>query len=230
MAGLVEILSFCRQQKLTYDIQITDRPGHATNLARKAQVNPSTLTGFLSEKPRVKQLRPATLRAISDSTGVPLPPELATPIKMSAAMRQVSNGMPRDVPLHSLIAAPVVSAYYWNRTVADYAPRPTGIAHSSKVFAVRMPDETMDGWRRVNELIFIDPVRAVAEGDHAFIELANANDPNGPGVHMIRRVIRRRPAGVVLATWGLEPSEVSIPRTTVLTFFRILEWSEVIGI
>lgn len=36
MAGLAEIQSFCRQRNLTYDIHVTDHPGHATKLARQA--------------------------------------------------------------------------------------------------------------------------------------------------------------------------------------------------
>lgn len=36
MAGLAEIQSFCRQQKMLYEIHITDHPGHATELARSA--------------------------------------------------------------------------------------------------------------------------------------------------------------------------------------------------
>lgn len=36
MANLAAIQSFCRQQKLAYDLQITDRPDHATELARQA--------------------------------------------------------------------------------------------------------------------------------------------------------------------------------------------------
>lgn len=200
-----------------------------TKLARKAKLNPSTLTGFLAAIPRVKQLRPATLKAIEGASGVPLPPELADLGNPVERPPPTYDGMPRDVPIHGLIGSPIESAWYWNQTIADFAPRPPGISRSSRVFALRMPDDSMDGWRRVNELIFIDPMRAVAEGDHAFVEMANTVSPDAPSIYMIRRVMRRRPAGVVLATWGLSPEEFQMPRMQVITFLRILEWTEVIG-
>lgn len=202
----------------------------ATNLARRAKLNPSTITGFLGANPRVRAVRPATLEAIARVSNVPLPPELLASPTQAPLSRSGMETMPRDVPVHGLIASPVAGAYYWNTTAADFAPRPYGIHHNRRVFALRMPDATMDGWRRVNELIFIDPMRAVAEGDHALIELANTPAPNEPSVYVIRRVVRRRPAGVTLATWGLNPEEIEMKRTAVMSFLRVLEWTEVIGI
>jgi hypothetical protein len=213
---------------LRHVIDITQ--SDATKLARKARLNPSTLTGFLGSKPRVKQLRLSTLEAVSQATGIPLPPALAAVAGGQAeVMMRVAEGMPRDVPVHGLISAPIEKAYYWNQTVADFAARQAGIARSARVFGLRMPDETMDGWRRVNEMVFVDPMRAVAEGDHAFVELANTVSPDGPSIYMIRRVVRRRPSGVTLATWGLFPGEETMPRTRVITFLRVLEWPEVVG-
>lgn len=202
----------------------------ATNLARKARLNPSTLTGFLSPNPRVRQMRVSTLLAVSAATGVPLPPDLAAQAAPAERPQAVVEGMPRDVPIHGLIGAPIEKAWYWNQSVADFAPRPPGISRSARVFALRMPDDTMDGWRRVNELVFVDPMRAVAEGDHAFLELANTASPDGPSIYMIRRVVRRRPSGVALQTWGMSPTLNEIPRTQVISFHRVLEWTEVIGI
>jgi len=202
----------------------------ATNLARRAKINPSTITGFLSATPRVKAVRPATLEAIARVSNIPLPPELLVTPAQSSAPRTGADAMPRDVPVHGLIQSSVVGAYYWNPTAADFAPRPWGIQHNRRVFALRMPDESMDGWRRVNELIYVDPMRAVGEGDHAFIELGNTPAPNNPSVYVIRRVVRRRPTGVILGTWGLNPDETEMERTAVLAFLRVLEWTEVIGI
>ncbi len=201
----------------------------ATNLARRAQLNPSTLTGFMSQKPRVHAIRRSTLDAIARVSKVPLPAELASP-SAPVATAPGATTMPRDVPIHGLLAAPVIGAYYWNQSVADFAPRPPGIAHSTRVFALRSPDEEMAGWRRVNELIYVDPLWVVAEGDHAFIELANINSPDAPSVYKIRRVVQRRPIGVVLGTWGLHPTEERLERTQVLSLYRVLEWPELLGI
>lgn len=213
-----------------YIQQVLDQLGtDATNLARRAKLNPSTLTGFMRREPRVRSIRPATLEAIARASEIPLPADLANLAGQTLATRQ-DGGMPRDVPIHALIQARIRDTYYWNTTAADFAPRPPGISQNRRVFALRMPDASMDGWRRVNELLFLDPMRAVGEGDHAMVELANTISPNDHSVYMIRRVIRRRPSGVVLGTWGLDPTETEMKRTDVLSFLRVLEWSEVVGI
>jgi hypothetical protein len=214
-----------------YILRVLDELGtDATNLARKAKINPSTITGFLSKTPRVRTVRPATLEAIARVSNIPLPGELLASMSDTSSTRHSADGMPRDVPVHGLISSPVQDAYYWNTTAADFAPRPFGIQHNRRVFALRMPDDSMDGWRRVNELVYIDPMRAVAERDHAMVELANTPAPNDLSVYMIRRVLRRRPNGVVLGTWGISPASVEMPRTGVLSFLRVLEWPEVVGV
>jgi phage repressor protein C with HTH and peptisase S24 domain len=134
-----------------------------------------------------------------------------------------------DVPVHALVGSPVHGAYYWNQTVIDYTCRPPGIARATRAFAFRMPDDSMEGWRQVDELIFVDPTRAVAEGDHALVELANTEMPDNPSLYVVRRVLRRRPAGVVLQTWGLNPEEQSMPRANVLSFHKVIEWPELLG-
>ena len=42
------------------------------------------------------------------------------------------------------------------------------------------------------------------------------------------RVARRRPEGVVLATWGLSPAEERLARGDVLAMSRVLEWPELL--
>lgn len=197
----------------------------ATNVARRAGLDPSTLTRLMKAQPR-GGLRRATLEALERHFGIPLPIEMAAP---AVAKPAVMAPHTHDVPIHGLVGTHAEGRFFWNQTVLDYACRPAGISHASRVFALRMPDESMDGWRRIDELIFVDPTRTVAEGDHAFVELANSGDPNNHSLYMIRRVVRRRPAGVVLQTWGYEPKEETLPRQAVLAFHKIIEWPELLG-
>ena len=193
----------------------------ATGLARKVGLQPSTLTRFM--RGEVEKMQQATRDKIAGKTGMPAP---STAIRPGAAPAVLT--MPRDVPVHGLIGAPAQDCYYFNPTAIDFAPRPPGIAGATRAFALRMPDATMDGWRRVNELVYVDPTRAVAEGDHALIEIANRRSPNDESLFQIRRVARRRPEGVVLATWGLSPAEERLARGDVLAMSRVLEWPELL--
>ena len=218
-----------REAQLAYVRDLLDKLGtDATNLARRAKINPSTLTRFMTASGKQAALRRSTLEALAQAAKMPLPADLADPGPFTASP-SIPAAFPTDVPIHALLSAPVEAAFFWNQTAFDYAPRPPGIAQASRTFAFRMPDDTMDGWRRVNEMIYVDPMRAVAEGDHALVEMANTIDPNQHSIYVVRRVVRRRPDGVVLGTWGLNPTEQRYDRKEILSFLRIVEWPELLG-
>jgi len=198
-----------------------------SNLARRANVSPSTLTRFLAGK-GPSMLRRATIDKISAVSGVQPPTTITAATLPAAAPWAPPPPLPRDVPIHALIGAPVLSGYYWNPAIMDYAPRPPALLNARRAFAVRMPDDTMEGWRRPNELIYLDPMRAVAEGDHALIQLTNDTAPDGPDIHMIRRLVRRRGKLVTLGNWGYEPSEETLPHTRIVQMIRVIEWPELL--
>lgn len=201
----------------------------ATNLARRSGLNPSTLTRFMGDNPRSESLSRRSLEDIARFSGVPLPASLVQAASDAPVQMSIAGAMALDVPVHALVAAPADGSYYWNQTTIDVAPRLPGIARAARAFALRMPDETMEGWRRVNEMIYVDPMRAVAEGDHALVEIANTGAPDNPSLYRIRRVLRRRPDGVVLGSWGEDPAREQLTRANVLSFHRILEWPELLG-
>lgn len=198
-----------------------------TNLARLARINPSTLTRLMSPTPR-GGIRRSTLKQIADASGVPLPTNLLP--DLPHALGAVAAGaLVRDVPVHGLIGTRWPDRFYWNQTPLDLALRPPGVLRATRLFGLRMPDDSMAGWRMPGEMIYVDPMRPVAEGDHAFIEVANATAPDDHSHYMIRRVVRRRPSGVVLQTWGFDPQETTLEHGDALSFHRILEWSELLG-
>ncbi len=92
-----------------------------------------------------------------------------------------------------------------------------------------MPDATMTPWRRPNEIIFVDPTWAVADGDHTLVELSHPQDPDGPSLYIIRRFVGRRiaDATVNLLRWDAgKPTTDVLPAQRVLRLLRILEWDE----
>jgi hypothetical protein len=87
----------------------------------------------------------------------------------------------------------------------------------------------MEGWRRPNELIYLDPLRAVGEGDHALVEFGNQGDPNAPGLCAIRRIARRRGNEITLGRWGFDPGETTYRRTDIVSMTRVIEWPELLA-
>lgn len=199
-----------------------------TNLARLVNMNPSTLTRLMSSNPR-GGVRRSTLEQIARITGIPLPAALTNDLPSAApAAAGNARSLLMDVPVHALIGSREPGFYFWNQTALDYVHRPPGVARVTRLFALRMPDDSMAGWRMPGDLVYVDPTRPVAENDHAFIEVANTAMPDEPSLYVIRRVVRRRASGVVLQNWGFDPKEITVSRDTVLAYHRVMEWAELL--
>jgi transcriptional regulator with XRE-family HTH domain len=200
-----------------------------SEIARRAKLATTTLTRFMSaDDDKKRSLRRSTLRAIEQVTRIPLPPELAAAARgMEPSEEAQLDERPATVPLFALYGAPDHNDFLRNDQT-DIAPRLPGIAHNMRVYAVRMPDASMQPWRQANELIYIDPTRFAAPGDHALVELAHPRDPNHPrSVFRIRRIVaRNRDGGLRLAAHDGSDTE-TVPRERVLGAHRALEWTEV---
>jgi transcriptional regulator with XRE-family HTH domain len=199
-----------------------------TEIARRAGLSPTTLTRYMSREDEQHNLRRATLKAIEQATKVSLPAELAAAASgMAPIIEPIQEESARTVPLFALYGAPGHFDYVRNDQPSDVAPRLPGIAHNLKVFALRMPDASMAPWRRPNELLYIDPTRVAAVGDHALIEMAHPRDENHPrSVFRIRRIVaRNRDGSLRLASYDTEVIE-TVARDKVLAVHRVLEWNE----
>jgi len=211
------------------EVMRTTRTPDASNLARKARMSPSTLLRALDGK---HQPRPDTLLKLEAISRVPLPPELAAmippgPGAPAAAIADAS------VPVHALVGSRLRGRFMLNREPYEWTRRLPGIDKRLKINAVRMPDDSMQPWRKPNELVFYDPLLAVADGDHALVEFTAAqSDPNAEETYAIRRFIGRSRDGKTVRLeryWG--PPEIEeVPAERVAVLRRILEWSEVVGI
>lgn len=199
-----------------------------TEVARRARLAPTTLTRFMSREDDKHSLRPSTLRAVEQVTRVPLPPELAAAARgMEAQADQAPEEQPGTVPLFALYGALDHGDYLRNEQPTDMAPRLPGIARNMKVYAVRMPDASMEPWRHANELVYVDPTRFASPGDHALVELSHPRDPDHPrSIFRIRRIIARNRDGSLRLSSYVEQDVETVPRERVLGVHRVLEWTE----
>ena len=197
-----------------------------TDIARLADISPSTMTRLLSGQ---RSARRSTLNALESATGVPLPPEL----RAASEPRQLSEPPSRGhgtVAVYAMIGTPVQGRFYRNEAMADHVQRPPGIAHAQHVYALRMPSADMAPWRRTNELVFIDPTLLPAEGDHGLIETNHPHDPNhARSIYMVARIMAVLRDGFRLRQYGRE-GDITLKQSEVSAAFRVLEWTEVVGI
>jgi hypothetical protein len=199
----------------------------ATTLARKSKLAPSTITRFIGAKGGGVTMRLSSLKKIEDWSKIPLPASLSREnIQQNAVpVFGIKPQGRNSVPIHVLIGSTRPDVYYRNPVATDFAPRFIGIEQASRVFALRMPDTTMMPWRRVNELVYVDPTRQVAEGDHALVEFGRASVPNDEPLHVIRQLLCRQGPDATLHGWNMQGACLQ-KGDRILSLKRILEWSE----
>lgn len=216
------------------------RTSDATALAKLARLAPSTLTRILGAETRQYAPRRETLRSLLAASGVPLPPELAavaqdtSPELPSQADQAGGTGLlaTRVIPVHALIGTRFDGLFHKNTAPLEEVLAPPGLLRRRRVFAVRMPDASMQPWRRPNELVFIDPTWTVAEGDHALVEVNNGAEPDGHPLFAVRRFLGSDRRGLVYRLgrhWG-SPEVEEVQRKMIPSMQRVLEWPEVTGL
>lgn len=204
-----------------------------TELARKARIAPSTLTRMLKEGGPTHSPRPETLRQIERVSRVPLPPELANiahPDLVGAPAATAEGEL--NIPVRALVGTRIDGRYLLNREPFEWTRRLPGLARRLRVFAVRMPDDTMAPWRQPNEMVFVDPTWAIADGCHVVVYFPNTMESDGEEMVSIRRFRGRdRQAGMIrLEDYTLRGNVTELPTTKVLMMHRVVEWTEAAGI
>lgn len=205
-----------------------------SRLADGTDVEGTTLTRFMRPN-YTGELRKKTLLALQDKHRVPLPAELAALISRPASTADEGEvGAPlieapaSAIHLYAMYAVTGLPDFAKNERHGDEVPRLPGIAKARSVYAVRMPDDSMWPWRRPDELVYIDPTRVVAEGDHVLVEMSHPHNEHHPGsLFRIRRFLARNRDGTHRLQRYDSPEVETLAKARVLALHRILEWHEV---
>lgn len=102
---------------------------------------------------------------------------------------------------------------------------------TSDLRAISVDDEAMAPWREPGELIYLDPDREPAIGDHALIVMdpGAASPPNPDAVFgMVRKLIGRTATAVELQQYD-PPSRFTLPLARIVRLHRVIEWSEMLA-
>ena len=194
-----------------------------SNLARKAKLAPSTLTRFVRD-PHHK-LTPASLAAIAKVSRMPLPEDLRQLVDPDFVAAAESEFL--DV--YALIASHNDGQFFLNQTSHEQVERPASLARRERVFALRMPDDSMSPWRRPNELLFVDPTWAVGEGDHTLVRLKPSGEERNEPLHVIARYAGRTGQRLTFLRYG-DDQPLSLHPSEITARMRILEWPEISGL
>lgn len=223
--------------------QVVD--GNLTEVARRAGVSQTTVTRSMN-KGSNHPITARTVAAIAQAMRVTPPPRLlerlppgrerahqagvGAPVASRAAVSVTASGLPRDVPLYGAIVVARGPLFRLNPHAVDHAPRPPGIIAARKVFAVRMPDDSMAPWRRAGELVFVDPARPVRRGDHALFHLVDPALPDEEPLHLVRLVDAAATADAwrQAVTHCASTPEAFLDGLQVIDRVRVLEWEELI--
>jgi SOS-response transcriptional repressor LexA len=238
--------SFAQEEARRFILEVAQSANVTmTEVARRASVNQTTVTrSMASRSPHPISAR--TVAAIADAMGRAPPPWLLEALPQGrerthkagpaqAAARAPApvhaSGLIRDVPLYGALIVGRGPLFRLNPHAVDHALRPPGIIAARKVFALRMPDDSMAPWRRAGELIFIDPARPVRRGDHAMFHLADPSLPDEDPICLIRLVNAGATADAITqavahAATGPEPF---LKGLQVIDRTRVLEWEELLN-
>ncbi|GGG51483.1 repressor [Caldovatus sediminis] len=136
--------------------------------------------------------------------------------------------MPRDVPVYGTARGGPEGTFLLQRGEAvDYVRRPPGIAKARDAFALYVEGDSMVPWRRAGQLVFVNPRRPAAVGDHVVVVLQDGEDGSMPA--LLKRLERRTAEKLVLSQYNPE-IEIEIPTSRVAQIWRVMELEELLGV
>lgn len=213
-----------------------------TRLATGAGLHQTTLTQAMRDTARHSFSQQTILR-LSDRYGEPVPPGLLQrlppgrsrrgdklpPSLMPTATGAVEVASADEIAVQAVLMIGRGPFFHLNPTPSEWVPRPSSLVRSRGIAAFRAGDSSMAPWRQPDELVLVDPARAISPGCHAVIPLLDPKDQQQPEMHLLCRItgpwvpgemppleLYNPPKGFALGRLQL----ASRPK-------RVLEWQEV---
>lgn len=118
--------------------------------------------------------------------------------------------------------------FHLNGSTIDYARRGPGIIGRRGVFAIYCLGSSMEPWRKKGELVYLDSVRPARPGDHVVVECHGTDHEPGPAY--LKLLVAETATKLRLKQYNPLDDRIEIPRSRVKRVYRVIEWSEVMGI
>ncbi len=139
--------------------------------------------------------------------------------------------MPRDIPVMGTAQGGTEGVFHLNTTGGgpiDWARRPPGLVGMTSIFAIYVEGDSMVPWRQPGELLFVQDGRTPAPGNHVIV-ITQDHEPEAPARARVKKLLRRTAQTVELEQYN-PPGIITIPSANIVSLYRVLEWSEVLGL
>lgn len=137
--------------------------------------------------------------------------------------------MPKNVPVvGSSQGGDGFGWFQLNGQISDYVRRPPGIAHLRDVVATYVVGDSMRPWREQGELVYLHPTRPARTGDYVVLDLYGEDDEPGPA--LLKRLVAKTPTIYRLGQWNPLREDIEIEAVRVRKVWRVIDWSELLGV
>jgi phage repressor protein C with HTH and peptisase S24 domain len=138
------------------------------------------------------------------------------------------QSLPKDVPVLGTAIGGADGTFEANPLTGamDYVRRPPGLAANKAAFAIYLVGTSMMPWAREGALLYVDPVRPPAVGDHVLVELHAAD---GTGHGLVKLLAKRTAASIHLRQYS-PAQDIEIAARAVKRLYRICDWNELLGV
>jgi len=148
-----------------------------------------------------------------------------------AVLPPYRSEMPKDVPVYGTVVGGDgnnLVDFELNGAVVDYVRRPPRLAARADVFAAYVQGDSMIHWREPGQLVYVESAKPPRVMDYVLVEL---RPPVGEGTRpaMIKRLLAVTPTKLRLRQYN-PPRDFEVDRRTVLRFYRVLDWDELLGV
>lgn len=141
----------------------------------------------------------------------------------------IASHMPRDVPVLGTASAGAAGDFtIMNGDTVDYVRRTPRIMGRKDVFALWVRSDSMSPWREPGALIYCEAARAPQNGDYVVLEMA-PEPGNDFRAAFLKRLVSSGGDTYKVLQYN-PPLEYTIPKRDVQAVYRVLDWSELLGV
>lgn len=143
-----------------------------TDLARKSELSPTTLTRLMNSNDYTFTPTLTTLKKISDGSGFPIPKDLiaeVNPLATDMLSRVDRRNEPEMMPAKQVSVVPAALQSHNRPDVVVH--RPSNFADDTTLRAVFMPDNALDPWVTAGSLLYVTQSRDPRANDIVVVTL-----------------------------------------------------------
>jgi transcriptional regulator with XRE-family HTH domain len=178
LAAVTDTMKSTRQLVVEWiDKILIDKNWNGTDLARKAELAPSTILRLLNDPKHTFVPSMRTLQKVSDATNIPIPPEILEVIgkgtedqgSMLERRKHAAQTFIHNVTVKHVSALPEALRKNVTPKEGVTVPSPPQLDGDTTAFAFYVPDNSMDPVYKSGQLVFATQHRDALEGDTVLV-------------------------------------------------------------